>query len=603
VSDYTSNFYQSPNVLNYFSAILLTLVTAVFARAQVSILPAGLIPFKTSPKNTTPSALTSIDVVGQPFDRAYQISTIDQAGGERFTLRYAIDSVVHKGDVMLLSFYSRSLRSKKETGESFIEISLDRIIEGKYTWPPLLERGLSFGSSWLLTQIPFIASKDVAKGDLLLVIKCGGFPQQFELGNLSLVNYKQTAKVGDLPRSIVHYDGDAPDATWRKAAGERIEKYRKGNLTVKVLDSNGKPVTDASVSVSLKKIAFGWGTATNSALIVDTLTSDAKTYRDTLLRYFNKVVFENEMKSRNWERVNHNQTKKAAGWFRAHGIPVRGHVMVWPSWQHSPHLVKFKQDKAVLGAAIMNQIADQTTVMNGQFIEWDVINEPFAHHAIIDSLGGRAVVVDWFNAARKNMPGVKLFLNEYTMFHADGAGSDSFYNYVKFLKENNAPIDGIGEQGHIGGTPPGIDLVLKRLDHFAEFGLPIQISEFDITSDDDDFKARYMRDFMTAVFSHPSTIGFMQWGFWEKAHWIPAGALWDKDWNLRAHGKVFTHLVSNVWTTKTAGVTGNDGRFVVRGFNGDYEILVKKGNKQVVQKAVLGADGQTVVVKLGNTKG
>jgi len=35
---------------------------------------------------------------------------------------------------------------------------------------------------------------------------------------------------------------------------------------------------------------------------------------------------------------------------------------------------------------------------------------------------------------------------------------------------------------------------------------------------------------MTAVFSHPSTTGIVQWGFWGKAHWIPAGALWDKNW-------------------------------------------------------------------------
>ncbi|MGM9508979.1 endo-1,4-beta-xylanase [Larkinella sp. GY13] len=589
-------------MLNYRYISLLLLANVALANAQTSLLPTELIPFKTSAKNSSVSTLTPIEVDGQPFTKAYRIVTRDQTGSDRFTLRYTLDSVVHKGDVLLLSFYSRSLQSKKETGESFIEISLDRIIEGKYSWPPLLERGMSFGSWWQLTQIPFVAAHDVAKGELSLVIQCGRFPQQFELGNFSLVNYKQSASVADLPRSIVHYDGDAPDAPWRKAAAERIEKYRKGDLMVTVLDGSGKPITDAAVAVRLKKIAFGWGTATNSALVLDTLNPDAKIYRDTLLRYFNKVVFENEMKSKNWERANHNQTKKAASWFRAHGIPVRGHVMVWPSWQHSPHLVRFRHDTAALGAFILNQIANQTTVMNGQFTEWDVVNEPYAHHAIMDSLGGKAVMINWFKAARKNAPDVKLFLNEYTMFHADGAGSDSFYNYVKFLQEQNAPLDGIGEQGHIGGTPPGIDLVLKRLDHFAGFGLPIQISEFDITSDDDDFKARYMGDFMTAIFSHPSTIGFMQWGFWEKAHWIPAGALWDKNWKLRAHGKVFTNLVSNVWTTNAHGKTGKDGRFVVRGFKGEYEIIVSKGNREVIQRAVLASDTQPITVQLGDSK-
>lgn len=219
--------------------------------------------------------------------------------------------------------------------------------------------------------------------------------------------------------------------------------------------------------------------------------------------------------------------------------------MVWPSWQHSPNLVEFRQDTAALSAAILSLISDQTTVMKGQFAEWDVVKEPFAHHDIMDSLGGKRKLVEWFRVARKNTPGVRLFLNEYTMFHSEGKGSDDFYNNVQYLLDNKAPLEGIGEQGHIGGTPPGIEFIISKLDRFDKFGLPIQISEFDITSDDDDFKARYMRNFMTAIFSHPATIGFIQWGFWEKAHWIPAAALWDKDWHLRPQGEVFTHLVGN----------------------------------------------------------
>lgn len=589
-------------MLNNVSVLFFLLITGVVANAQVSLLPAEPVPFTLYPKNTPASTLATVDVGGQPFQKAYRVSTLDQTGSDRLAMRYTIDSEVQKGDVLLLSFYSRSLQSKKETGESFIAISLDRVIDGKYSWPPLLERGMSFGSGWTLTQIPFMASKEVAKGDLSLVIKCGSFPQQFELGQLTLVNYKQSKKLADLPRSVVHYDGDAADAPWRKAAADRIEKYRKGNLTVQVVDAKGKPITDASVSVRLARSAFAWGTATNSKMLLDPSSADAKTYRDTLLRYFNKVVFENEMKSKNWANTDHDQTKKAVAWLSAHNIPARGHVMVWPSWQHSPHLVRYQHDKAALGATILEQITDETTVMKDQFVEWDVINEPFAHHSIIDSLGGKAVMVNWFNAARANTPGVKLFLNEYTMFHGDGPGSENFYSNVKYLIDNKAPIDGIGEQAHIGGTPPGIDLVLKRLDRFAEFGLPIQISEFDITSDDDDFKARYMRDFMTAIYSHPATTGFMQWGFWEKAHWIPAGALWDKDWNLRAHGKVFTDLVSNVWSTKNTGTTGKDGRFAVRGFTGNYDIVVRKGKTETGQKAVLGTDGQVVTITLADKK-
>ena len=583
-------------MFKYLFPSLVIFSFAFHAKAQVSLLPIEPIPFKINAKSAVGIEVLNTD--NQSFKKMYRISTIQQNSSENFTLRYNIDSTVHKGDVLLLSFYSRSIQSKKETGESFMEIALDRFIEGKYNWPPLFERGMSFGSAWTLTQIPFVAGKEVAKGEMALIIKCGKFPQIFELGGISLLNYQQSKKLSDLPKSIVHYEGDAPNAAWRKAAAERIEQFRKGDLTVKVLDKNGKPVNKASVSVKMTNSAFAWGTATSSQIINDSISKDAKIYRDTLLRYFNKVVLENEMKGKNWAKFNLSQTQKGINWFKSLNIPVRGHVMVWPSWQHSPHLSQYKNDTTALRAIILKHISEQTSQMKGQFDEWDVINEPFAHHNIMDSLGGKKVMLDWFQAARKNTAGVKLFLNDYTMFHTDGAGSESFYQNIKFLQEHKAPIEAIGEQGHIGGTPPGIEFIIAKLDHFAELGLPIQISEFDITSDDDDFKARYLRDFMTAIFSHPATTGLVQWGFWENAHWIPAGALWDKNWNPRPHGKVFTELVSKTWRTNEKGITTQNGEYKTRGFLGEYEITVNQKGKIIKQSYTLEKKGGKLMIKI-----
>ncbi|MBC7887864.1 MAG: endo-1,4-beta-xylanase [Ferruginibacter sp.] len=586
-------------MFKHLLSFLLIAVWIVPANAQElkgdSLLPgiAGLFA-------TNGTSISLADVSGQPFKKAYQVSTLNYTGNDGFSLNYKIDAAVQKGDVLLLSFYTRSLQSKKETGESFIEIFLNRIIDGKYTWPPLFERGMSFGSNWVLTQIPFVAARDVQKGELNFVIKAGRFQQVFELGAISLLNYKQSAKLADLPRSVVHYDGDAADAAWRKPAEDRIEKYRKGDLTIKVMDKNGKPAPGATVTVRLKKIAYAWGTATNSTILLDKVNPAFKIYRDTLLKYFNKVVFENEMKSKNWAKSDHDQTKRAVNWLKANNMDIRGHVMVWPGWQNSPHLVQYKNDTAALRAVILKIIDDQTTVMKHQFTEWDVVNEPFTNHNVMDSLGGKKLMLDWFHAARKNTPGVKLFLNDFTMFHTQGDGSQNFYDNIKYLKDNGAPIEAIGEQAHIGGTPPGIGFLIEKLDRFAKFGLPIQITEFDITSDDDDFKSRYIKDFLTAMFSHPSTIGVVQWGFWEGSHWIPAAALWDNNWNTRPEGKVYTELVSNTWNTNVTGQTAKNGTYKIRGFNGDYEIVVKKGNNEVIKQAVLGNDGKTLVVNFTN---
>ncbi|WP_461055098.1 endo-1,4-beta-xylanase [Spirosoma arcticum] len=558
-------------------------------------------------KSNLPAGATIelVGVQGQPFEKAYHITT----GNGGFNLKTPIDSsrsegrtpagAVRQGDVLLLSFYTRSLQSRRETGESFLEIRLDRFPNGKYEWPPLLERGLSFGGEWTRTQIPFTASRTVLPGDLSLILRCSNSPQTFELADLTLLNYGQSVSIAGLPRSVIHYPGDAPDAAWRKPAADRIEKYRKGNLTVQVMDQNGKPVAGADVAVRLKKHDFAWGTATSSQRVLDTLDANSAKYRDVLLRNFNKVVLENEMKAKNWPRFNQAQTQKGVAWFRVHGIPVRGHVMVWPSWQHSPHLTALKSDTAALRATILRQIGEQTAAMKGQFVEWDVVNEPYAHDDFLELLG-RPVMIDWFRAARAGAPGVKLFLNDYTMFQGEGPGSPSekFYENAKYIKESGAPIDAIGEQGHIGGTPPGIDYVLSRLDRFSELGMPIQITEFDITSDDDDFKARYLHDFMTALYSHPATTGLIQWGFWAGQHWIPAAALWDKNWTLRAHGKVYSDLIHKTWHTEANGRTDADGRYTIRGFNGDYEVVVKQGGTEIFRQTSLSSQGQTLAVKV-----
>ncbi|MEO7766655.1 MAG: endo-1,4-beta-xylanase, partial [Ferruginibacter sp.] len=479
-----------------------------------------------------------------------------------------------------------------------IEVRFDQLDNGKYMWPSHLERGISIGSKWATISIPFLLRKDVTARDVRFVIQFDSYAQRFELGPVQFVNYGTEVKISDLPKTEVHYSGDAVDAAWRKPAAERIEKYRKGDLTIKVIDASGKPVNGASVSVNLKKIAYGFGTATNSGLLLDSINPVSKKYRDTLLKYFNKIVFENEVKAKNWARSDHNKTIRAVEWLRQHNIESRGHVMVWPSWQQSAHLLPYRKDTTGLRQEILREIIDQTTVLKNQFVEWDVVNEPFVNRNIMDTLGGKKLMLEWFSTAKQHAPNVKLFLNEYTMFHAEGKGSDDFYNNVKYLVESGAPIEGIGEQSHIGGTPPAIDFILQKLDHFASFNLPIQISEFDVTSDDEDFKARYLRDYFTMVFSHPSTIGIMQWGFWEGAHWLPAAALWDRDWNLRPAGKVFIELVSKTWSTHATGETARTGVYNIRGFNGEYEITATAKGKSVTRNYTLTSKGGETVLQL-----
>ncbi len=586
-----------------FNFVLITNTIKSQTPQGSNLLSNGLNSFSLHGATSPNSIVEEISLSGQTFSKAFRINTFNtKLGVNTLELITNITTPLHKDDVLWISFKSRCLESKRETGEASFEIRFDQLMNGKYLWPPHFERGVSFGKEWTETSVPFVMTKDVNPEDVRLVISLDDYPQRFEISPVTFINCGSDAKMTDLPRTTVRYEGSDPNAAWRKTASENISKYRKGDLAVKVIDAKGKPVKDAEVKVSMTRNAFNWGTAADSRLLLDTVNLSSKMYRDTLLRYFNQVVLENEMKWPAWtDPTNtHEKTLKGIAWLKAHGIAVRGHVMVWPSYQHSPKiLADLKNDTAAMRALILKHIEEQTTKMRGQFAEWDVVNEPYAHNDFLKLLG-RDAMVDWFKCARAGEPDAKLFLNDYTMFHGEGANSASekFYDNVKFLIDNGAPIDAIGEQGHIGGTPPGIPKVIERLNYFAGLGLPIQISEFDINSNDDDLKARYMSDFMTAVYSNPATIGFVQWGFWENMHWFPIAALWNKDWSLRKNGKVFTDLVTKTWWTNFTGKTSTDGVCKVRGFCGNYEVTIKMNGKTVTKTYTLDNKGGVLNIEL-----
>ena len=153
-------------------------------------------------------------------------------------------------------------------------------------------------------------------------------------------------------------------------------------------------------------------------------------------------------------------------------------------------------------------------------------------------------------------------------------------------------------QGHFGdnATPP--EKLLSLLDRYARFGLDIKITEFDINTNDQALLNDYTRDFMTTVFSHPAVTGLQFWGFWEKAHWRPAAALYAADWTPRPHAQVYKDLVFNQWWTREQGQTDAAGRFNTRGFYGDYTVIIRHDGRAYSKDFSLAKDTAPVHIRL-----
>jgi len=277
-------------------------------------------------------------------------------------------------------------------------------------------------------------------------------------------------------------------------------------------------------------------------------------------------------------------------------VIVRGHNLVWPSWNNSnvKEAVEAKGNPPQLAKVILDHISETTRELRGKLVDWDVINETFTNHDFMDILG-RQVMVDWFKAARAGDPEAKLYINDFNIIEGnDKAHQDDYAATIKYLIDAGAPVDGIGLQSHFPSRVTGMDDLIRRVERFAAFGKELEVTEFDINTSDEATQADYTRDFMTYMFSNPSVKAFVLWGFWEGAHWIPSGAMVRRDWSLKPNGQVYQDLVFKRWWTNADGKTGAKGTFTTRGFLGDYEIQVVAGGKTRTVQASLGKDGKTI---------
>ncbi len=384
------------------------------------------------------------------------------------------------------------------------------------------------------------------------------------------------------------------DDAWRAEAAARIGEHRMGPLTVEVVDGDGEPVAGARVHVQQTRHAFRFGTAVNRAMFAGPTseTDDAATYRAKVGELFNAAVLENGHKWRVWDKAGSRQeTVATTNWLLDHGLHVRGHCLVWqhrnPKWS-VPDDVTESDDPAYVRQRVAEHIREEITFTygnHGRLDEWDMVNEPVTEHTLTDKLTPGVPkeeapdLVDWFNLAHDAAPEVRLFINDFHILVGDFTGHrDSYEKTIRFLLDHDAPLGGIGFQGHYHGgnlTPPPTE-VYDRLQRFAAFGVPLLVTEFDMFGKgwDEGQKQAWLSDFMTVCFSHPAVEGFYMWGFWDGRHWNDDAPLFTREWTLKPEGQAWMDLVYGDWWTDTTGTTDAAGRYTVRPFRGEHRVTV-----------------------------
>lgn len=565
---------------------------------------------------------TSGTVDDQDFTR---FINLDVPGGllNRWNAAWNVTNkeVINMGDKVLMVVYLRHKPDVDSTKTGKVAIAIERNDNFDKEFDEIVE----VNQEWQLYFIPMeISTRTHPIGGLTFGLQVGFFEQDIQIGGLAIINYGPNIPLSQLPRNLNtgNYGGNEPDAPWRAEAAARIEQLRKADMDITVVDANGEPMPNATVEVRMQQHEFKFGTAVRGSRFPGGRQYNA-TYVDRVFNLdgrghgFNALVFENDLKWPGWEQewVTVNpQLRNAINYLHERDIHLRGHVLLWPGWQNMPDRMQANRNnpdylKQQVDNHIMTMLGEDEENFDTKVTDWDVLNEINTNTDLAAALAGtpgyttgREFYVEVFNRARELAPDAELYINDYiTLSLKNGPGNglyEQYQDYIQELVDADAPIDGIGFQGHLGASPNSIYEVLETYDDFYNrFGLDAKITEFDLPRNvNSEVLPNYVRDFLTATFSHPSMTGFMFWNFWDNDTWRNPGAnLYDQNWNEKPGHAAFTGLVFDEWWTDADLTTDAAGTTSLRGFKGRYEITATCGTTPVTATVDLSEDNSFVI--------
>lgn len=496
------------------------------------------------------------------------------------------------GDVGLWWFYARKspgFTAKRAGGSVLVGGG-----QGK-DYAKAVMHDFELGTSWSLVLVPFPALQSVPAGQGSVSIHLGELAQQIDIAGLSLLNFGNRVALADLPQPALTYPGREPDAAWRKAALQRIESTRKGDFRIRVIDSNGRAVPAASVSVDLRRHEFGFGSAVTAAWL-NRPGPDGAMYREIVDRYFSRVVLESDLKEMGWKKgiaVPHDKeflrenTLRALDWLEQRDIDVRGHCLTWGVFDE--FTTPLKKDPAALRKHMLDHMSDILPAIGHRVIEWDAINHPASWSPTnrITNVTGPTLFPDLMRHAR-SLSSVPMWLNEDQVFRP-GRQQEDYYQETKGLIAAGQAPDGLGIQGHFHCSfLPGPEEMLRISDRFAKLVPKLQITEFDILANGDEkLQADWFRDCMIMAFSHPAYTGFQTWGFSERTVLRKEAMPWKADWSERPLVSIWKNWVGGYWHTQVQGKTDPSGQLKFRGYHGRYTVAVETAAGRRVSQVLL----------------
>ncbi|HEX7846933.1 MAG TPA: endo-1,4-beta-xylanase, partial [Chitinophagaceae bacterium] len=213
-----------------------------------------------------------------------------------------------------------------------------------------------------------------------------------------------------------------------------------------------------------------------------------------ILQQFNSMTAENAMKSgpvhprENW--YNWAGGDSIAAFASRNNMKLRGHCLVWhnqtPRWFFTDSATGKQVTKEVLLERMKEHITTVVSRYKGAIYAWDVVNEAisdkpdeFYRPSLFYTIIGEEFIAKAFEYAHAADPDALLFYNDYNEISTTKRAK--IIKMITELRAKGVPVHAIGLQAHWTVNEPSEPQLETTLKEFAALGLPLHITELDIS--------------------------------------------------------------------------------------------------------------------------
>lgn len=209
-------------------------------------------------------------------------------------------------------------------------------------------------------------------------------------------------------------------------------------------------------------------------------------------QHFNSIVAENCMKNEvihpEENRYDFTSADSLVNFGQKYNMSIIGHCLIWHSQCAPWFCIDEKGNPAspeVLKQRMKEHITTIMTRYKGKIKGWDVVNEAIVEDGsyrkspFYEILGEEFIPLA-FQYAHEADPDAELYLNDYGM-NVPGR-RDTYVRIIKDLQQRGLRIDAIGMQGHMGMDYPTLDDFETSLLAFANTGIKVMITEWDMSA-------------------------------------------------------------------------------------------------------------------------